>query len=68
MCVSVSMDLPGIHTIGVPAMAQWVKNLTAGVPIVAQWKQTQLVSMGMPVQSLSSITGSKDPVLPQAAV
>ena len=21
----------------VPAVAQWVKNLTAGVPVVAQW-------------------------------
>ena len=26
------------QNIGIPAVAQWIKNLTAGVPIVAQGK------------------------------
>ena len=25
--------------LGVPAVAQWVKYLTAGVPVIAQWKR-----------------------------
>ena len=25
------------RNVGIPAMAQWVKNQTAGVPVMAQW-------------------------------
>ena len=39
-----------------------------GVPVVAQQKQTQLVSVGMPVQSLASLSGLKDPAFPRAVV
>ena len=27
------------RNIGVPAVVQWVKNLTVGVPVQVQWKQ-----------------------------
>ena len=50
--------------IGVPAMAQWVKNLTAGVPIMAQW----LTNLTGNPEVVSSIPGLaqwvRDPAFP----
>ena len=36
-----------------------IRSREVRVPVVAQWQQTQLVSMGMQVQSLASLRGLK---------
>ena len=50
-------DVSRIPGFGVPAVAQWVKNLTAEVPVVSQQSQTQLASMRIGVQSLALLSG-----------
>ena len=50
--------------LGVPTMAQWVKNLTVGVPVVAQWltNPTRNHKVAGSVPALAQWV--KDPALP----
>ena len=53
-----------IFGLGVPVVAQWVKNLTSGVPVMAQWLTNLIWNHEVSGSSPGLPQWVKDPALP----